>query len=749
MQNSSAIDFTIEKAFTRAFQENLSAPAALREARCLQALYPALLPPIEKDDRFAGRTLLMEYRGVGFSPDVTLYSLPHGMGYFYREDVFQRALAAVPPDSAEVAEIREMMAFWREHNTTAQVKTHFSPRIRKYLPSDSFAGDVGVGFPLYRMTGAYENYETLLTLGVPGLTALVAKKQAQGDPEGFYEGLRLTVALLRDCCLAYAGQADSLAEAASVPRQAELAQMAADLRAVASQPPHTFRQAVQLSWLYSCLAGVMDYGRMDVYLGDFLARDLAEGVLTKAEALDAVVGLWRLMVARRTVYHGRVVIGGVGRRNAENADRFALLAMEASRIVHDIEPQLTLRVYTGMNPLLMEKAMAVIGEGATYPMLYNDDLNVPAVANAFRVSPAAAEQYVPFGCGEYIIDHKGFGSPNGVINLLKALEVTLFNGREIVKNEPMGLALGEFAAYESFDAFYLAYKRQLTHYVEVLAEAEQMILARTAEQAPFLWMSLLYDGCLERGRGLLAGGIDYLGATLESYGNINSVDSLAAIRELVFEQKKIAPERLLAALRANFVGYEAERALLLAAPKYGNDDPRVDSLARDLHDFEARIIRDQADRVGLHSFLMVVINNSANTYLGRWTGASADGRAALSFMANANNPVGGMDQNGVTAMLNSLAHFPPEHHAGVVQNVKLSRDLFAKAPEKARALIDGFFKNGGTQAMMTVLGRHDLEEALAAPEEHQNLLVRVGGFSARFVSLEPDVQQEVLARTQY
>ena len=740
-------DLSVEKRFTKVFQEYKHAHLAIREAKCLQVLYPALLPPIENEDLLAGRTLLMEYRGVGFSPDVTLYRLPHGMGYFYRADVFQKALAEVAEDSSEAAEIREMMAFWEKENTTAHVKEQFTGHIRTYLPSDAFAGDVGVGFPLYRMTGAYENYETLLTLGLPGLKKQIEEKRAQGDPEGFYEGLSMMVDLIADCCLHYARQAYAMMKDASLQRAGELAQMAADLEFVTSHAPQTLRQAIQLSWLYSCLAGVMDYGRMDVYLGDFLARDLHMGTLTEAEALQCVVNLWRLMVARKTVYHGRVVIGGLGRRNEKNADAFAMLAMEASRIVHDIEPQLTLRLYKGMEERLYQKALEVIAQGATYPMLYSDDVNVPAVQNAFRLPREKAEQYVPFGCGEYIIDHESFGSPNGVINMLKALEVTLFNGREIVKNRPMGLALGKFEDFKTFEDFYEAYKKQITHYIQVLAEAEAIILNETAKQAPFLMMSLLYDGCIVSGKSMLSGGIAYLGATLESYGNINTVDSLAAIREAVFEKKTITPGRLLEALKADFEGYELEQKLLLKAPKYGNDIKAVDDLARDLHDFEARTIKEQAARVGLHSFLMVVINNSANTYLGRWTGASADGRKARSFMANANNPVGGMDTNGITAMLNSLASFPAENHAGSVQNIKFGRDVFERAPEKIRALLDAYFLNGGTQAMITVVGRKDLEEAIAHPQNHRSLLVRVGGFSARFVELEKDVQQEVLSRT--
>lgn len=724
-------DLTYEKRFTQAHRDTAGMPAATREAACLRVMYPAMCPMIQEEDLFAGRALMMEYRGVGFTPDITLYGQPHGMGYFYREDVFQKALQEA--DEAEKADILDMMAYWREENTTARVKRAFTPEIRKYLPSDSFAGDVGVGFPLYRMTGAFENYGLLVEKGLDGLKAMILARE--GNP--FTRALLDTVSLIGECALHYAAQAEAMGKQ----------EAAAALRHISAGAPRTLREAVQLTWLYSCLAGVMDYGRMDVYLGDFLARDLENGTLTREGALEMLTGLWRLMVARRTVYHGRVVIGGRGRPNEKNADEFALLAMEASRVVRHIEPQLTLRLYQGQDSRLYAKALEVIGTGATYPMLYNDDVNVSHVMTAFGLPLEDAEQYVPFGCGEYIIDHRSFGSPNGVINMLKALEVTLFDGRELVKGQAMGLAEGGLLAFPTFEALYAAYKRQVAHYIRVLADVEKLILVETGRQAPFLMMSLLYDGCMDSGLGMMEGGLEWLGATLESYGNINAVDALQAIREVVYDRKLISRERLLEALEHDFQGYEEERRLLLGAQKYGNNQEAVDALASDLHDFEARFIRDQADRVGLSSLLMVVINNSANTFLGRWTGASADGRGAKQYMANANNPVGGMDKNGVTAMLLSLAKFPGAHHAGSVQNLKLSRDLFLREPEKVKALIDTYFSLGGTQLMITVVNRGDLEDAVRHPERHQNLLVRVGGFSAYFVTLEKDVQQEILSRT--
>jgi pyruvate-formate lyase len=138
-----------------------------------------------------------------------------------------------------------------------------------------------------------------------------------------------------------------------------------------------------------------------------------------------------------------------------------------------------------------------------------------------------------------------------------------------------------------------------------------------------------------------------------------------------------------------------------------------------------------------------------NTTFGLTTGASADGRMANTFMANANNPTGGMDRSGITAMLNSLVKLRVDGHAGSVQNMRFAKEMFTSLRPKTRALLDAYFLGGGSQAMITVLGRGDLEAALAKPEEHQNLLVRVGGFSARFVDLEKDVQLELISRTLY
>jgi pyruvate-formate lyase len=464
---------------------------------------------------------------------------------------------------------------------------------------------------------------------------------------------------------------------------------------------------------------------MDVDFGDFLEKDLQNGTLTKDEALRLLQSLWQLMADRNTVVHGRIIIGGKGRRNVKNADEFALLALEASRTVLEVEPQLSLRIYDGMDERVYEKALNVIGEGRTYPILYNDEVNIPSVIKAFEFTPLEAEQYVPYGCGEYILEHKSFGTPSGVINLLKALEVTLHNGVDPLSGKLIGLQLGQFKDFKTFDDLWNAYKKQVEFFVDLMAKQEVIEYKIAGETAPFLFASILYDDCIEKGKGLFEGGTRYLGGTLETYGNTNTADSFTAIKRLVYEQKKISKEELLCALDNNFDGFTNLRKELLKQPKYGNDNNEADSMLVDVHEHVCNYVRDQKHKVDLHSYLVVIINNSANTLMGRSTSASADGRLAGTYMNNGNAPSGGNDKEGVTAMLNSISKPDTSIHAGAVQNMKFSK------------------------RMITVVSKNDLENAIKEPEKYQHLFVRVGGFSARFVELSPDVQKDILSRTLY
>lgn len=726
-------DYEYVLAFTAAYQETEQAPIALREARCLAVAARYLYLPPQQGDRLCGRLAIAP---VGFSSEPLL---ARSVGFYWDPKLLAAIQASPEYTPAQKHELEAITAFWQQEETRRKVRARFPVYMQQALPEDIYWEHSEVAFPLYRMVGIYLDYEKLLYLGLPGLAAQVRQAVQTAQDKALFEGLELALDILCQVCLGYAQEAFAFGNET----------LGQALTALTQRAPHTFLEAAQLAWLYSLASGALNYGRMDVYLGSFLARDLDAKNLCEAEALDILCGLWRLIDARKTVFHGRVVIGGKGRPNEADADRFALLAIEASRRVREAEPQLSLRFYPGQNPALMQKALDCIGTGCTYPMLYNDEPNIAAARNIFRVSEAEAEDYMMFGCGEYVLNHRSFGTPNGVLNMLKALELTLSGGIDLLTGAPRGVRCKGLAGYADFEELYAAYQQQLLYYVEILAQQQALQYRVVAETAPFLYMSLLYDDCLARGKAIFDGGLRYLGGTLETYGNVNSANSLFAIRELVFHQKKIAPSTLLAALKANFVGYERERGLLQQAEKYGNDLDGVDELAADLHRFVCLATLKQAARCGLHSYAVVLINNEANTILGRFTAASADGRGRGEPMANANNPAGGTDTNGLTAMLNSLVKLDTLFHAGAVQNMKFSRRMFHEKRPVLEAVLSTYFKNGGQQAMISVLSPEELEDAVTHPEHHQSLMVRVGGFSARFVTLSPDVQREIISRTLY
>ncbi|MBN1300198.1 MAG: hypothetical protein JW995_03195 [Melioribacteraceae bacterium] len=741
-------NFFTELKFTSAYKEYINAHPAIREAMCLKAQYPDYFDGITEGDLLAGR---IQHGLIGFSPDEWG---PTAFGYYCLTTEIEKHLKENDYSTEQRTEIEEILEFWSTENTSFKLRSRYTEEMKKYLPSDDWMNQSGIAFPLYRLTGGTPDFSTLLKLGIPGLrdkiTKLLESADAESKDPDFYRGLLIALDVFVNVIDFYIDNVKQLlGKETGQSRISDLEKLLNVLEAVKISKPRTFHEALQLFWLYTFLGDVRNYGRMDMYMGDFLASDIDNGIITEEEALRLVQSLWKLMVDRHTVVHNRVIIGGRGRRNEKNADRFAMLALEASRTVLAIEPQLSLRIYKGMNPEVYEKALDVIGEGRTFPILYNDDVNIGSVVKAFEFNKLDAEQYVPYGCGEYIIEHESFGTPSGVINLLKALEVTLHNGIDPMTGKEAGLALGDFNSFKSFGDLWNAYNKQVEHFVRLMAEQEVLEYKVAGETAPFLFMSMLYGECLDSGKGMFSGGIKYLGGTLETYGNTNTSDSLLAIKKLVYESNSVPKGELLQALDSDFEGYELLRKKLLDVPKYGNDNNEADNMVSKVHEHVCTYVREQKDRVGLHSYLVVNINNSANTLMGHSTSASADGRKSCMSMNNGNNPTSGYDKNGVTAMLNSLVKPRTDIHAGAVQNLKFSKNMFREKRDILKSLLQTYFDNGGAQAMITVVDKDDLRSAMKEPEKYQHIFVRVGGFSARFVELARDIQEDILTRTLY
>jgi len=740
---SKAAKLQFLKDFTENHRENYRKDKALCEAKAYTIQLPFYLSPIKEGDLFAGRYTRLP---LGFSPQVNTDE--GGFGYYHDEKLMLEWFAEEDLTSEDRDILKSVTEYWLDKTGKFLTRQAYPDWVEKALPSDNWTTEPGIAFPLYRMAGSQLDFGKLVQIGIPGLEDELldylnnAKDKAKID---FYKAGLLAIDNLRAVISYFIENTIIQTEALNKDRK----RLIYSLNNLLTRKPGTLHEASQLMFLYAVISGSQNYGRIDEYLGGFLENDLEAGILTKNEALEMVVSLFRIMDARGTIYDGRAIVGGKGRKDEKAADQFALLAMKASAKSRTVLPQLTLRFYKGMDQHLYDYALKTVGKGWVYPMLYNDDININSVSKSFNISANEAQHYLPYGCGEYVLYHRSFGTPSGIINLPKALEITINNGIDPLSGSKMGVEVEQISRYDSFEELYSAYSEQVEYHVKALALQEKIEYDTANESAPFMYFSMLFDDCLEKGKPVFGGGAKFLGGTLETYGNTTVADSLTAIKKLVYEKQLISLQELHNSLLADFSGKEDLQALLLDQPKYGNDDKEADEMLVRVHDDVCNYTMNQAVTIGLDYYLVVVINNDANTDLGKQTIASADGRNAFSGLNNGNSPSVGKDKNGITALLNSLVKPATDIHAGAVQNMKFSQELFRKHPDKVKSLLDTYFDNGGAQAMLTVVNKTDLEKAMENPENYSNLFVRVGGFSARFVDLRKEVQLEILHRTLY
>lgn len=742
-------DLSFEIAFTKAYKEAKLkySHIAQIELAAMEAQFPAIMHEIEDGDLFAGR-IQMGIVGLG--------AQHQSGGFCYYADLAKIAylLANQTGNQKYREDLHDMLTFWYAERTDAKILAAVPEDIRDVLYTDVWENDPLPATPILRMSGSYPNFDKLTQVGLPGLKAEIRdcverEKQRDGDVV-LYECMIGAVELIEKCCLYYRDQALEKAEAEKdAERAAELRIMAQVLENITVRAPQTMREAIQLVWMYGIMAPQVEYGRADIYLGDFYVNDIATGELTEQKALELVQSYFRLIDHLDCEVDGRVFVGGYGRRNRENADKFSLVAIEACRTVKEVLPQFTLRFSKETPKEVWDAAMRCIEEGRSYPLLYNDDVLVPAIMKGYNVDRERAESYMPLGCGEIEFDHYSIHTPSGSMNVSKILEIAMRGGYEPISRKWVGPKTKPLAQCRTYEEFYHNYLTQLHFYIEAEAKFERYEYDITATIRPFMYFTMLYDGALESGKGMFDGGCQSLAGTLELYGLIDAGDSLLAIKKLIFDEKVMTAEEMIKILDANFFGYDKERRMMLDVPKYGNDIDEVDDIVVRLQKDINEDVANQAKYVDLDSYLTVTINNDQNTTLARWVGATPNGRKAGTPFANANNPEPGADKNGITAMLNSILKMPHDNNAGTVQNMRFSRELFEASREKVLELIQSYFDRGGAQAMISVVGREDLKNALERPEEYRDLIVRVGGFSARFVDLHKDVQVEIYNRTTY
>lgn len=725
----------IMEAYTKAYQNSMHLDKAEREINCLKTIFPALFRSIEKDDLLAGR---LDFLPIGFGSVTSIGGVGHYC-VFHKLRAFKELL----DNEEEKARVDVLYDFWMNHD----VKAIYCNDVLNDTTTGRF---IDCDYPFMataRLSGMMLNYKKLMKYGITGLMDLL-DKQTQNV---FICSCKESLNLLLDVIERQKELVAFAMEDADMHRKQDLVLMYQDLDVIKHEVPHTFHQALQLFWIYALCAGVINYGRMDDVLGPFLQHDLDIGLIDEKEAYRYIKSLWKMIENRRTTVNGRIIVGGKGREHTKAADTFTRICLQVCKDTRYVEPQFTLRFDASTPRDIMDMAYDCIGSGATYPTLYNDDVNVPAVMHAMRVDEEIAKQYVPFGCGEFVIQGKSVGTPNTLLNLLKLLNMTLNEGIDPMDGikKSGDVVVKPLCEYATFDDFYQQYKKLLDYYFDLSVEAQYRSYEIMSQEVSFLFTSILMDDCIEKGKALLDGGVCILGGTNETYGNINASDALYAIKTLVFDEKKYTLEQLNEAALCDFVGYERIRKDLLDVPKYGNDHKECDALAKDLYEYVAKGIRQRGIDKGMGYYLIVISNNQTNTDWGHKTSASLDGRKSGVYMNPANNPQGGAAKNGPTAVLNSLTVFDAKYHGGSVQNIKFTPRMFNEDREKIKILFDTYFKKGGCQLMVTVVDYGVLEDAQKHPEKYPDLIVRVAGYSAKFVDLSKDIQEELMSRALY
>jgi pyruvate-formate lyase len=706
-----------------------------RELECLKVLFPRMFRPIEDVDLIAGR---LDFLPIGFGCVTSLGGVGHYC-VFNKLRTFQSKL-----EDVDKSRVDTLYNYWSNHDSKAIYCNE--------VLNDNIGRFIDCNYPMMataRLSGLMLHYDWLCELGVDGIINKINREYINNKDNQFLEvsleAMDLVKVVIRNqaqTCLDQKINSDE-------KRAEQLQLMADDLLAIESKAPKTFHQALQLIWIYALISGSINYGRLDDILGPYMVKDIESGLITKDDAYDILKSLWTLIENRRTTVNGRIIVGGYGRKHPKEADEFARIAIQVTTDCLYVEPQFTLRLTNDTPQDIYDAALDSIGKGSTYPTIYNDEVHVPAIMYGMRLDRETAEQYVPFGCTEFVIQGQSTGTPNVLLNMTKMMQMVLNDGYDpLTKVYGAGKAkIKDIDDYKTFDQLYDVYKEVLDYYIDLSIYAQLHSYKVMNREASFLFPSILMDDCVVRGKAILDGGVRYLGGTNETYGNINSSDGLYAIKKLVYEDKKYSLREIRDAALANFVGFERLHKDILNVDKYGNDLEEVDNMANDLYEYIAKGVRQSGIDNGMQYYMIVISNNQTNTEWGRLTDASYDGRVKGQFLNPANNPVGGAATSGPTAMLNSLSLFDAKYHAGSVQNIKFTPSMFNDDRKKIKYLFDTYFKMGGCHLMVTVVDRGVLEDAQIHPEKYPDLIVRVSGFSAKFVDLERDIQDEVISRT--
>jgi trans-4-hydroxy-L-proline dehydratase len=629
---------------------------------------------------------------------------------------------------------RGILAYWREY-----LRNRPAIERPRALGLPGFADAVGITGKFCHSSQAYD---LAIEYGIDGLKRRV-REHSQGrlDESDWYQALEVTLDGVAGYILAHARAADL--------RGGEWHVFAENCRHIAKHPPATFHQAVQLFYFLFLLNRHDSPGRIDQYLWPALHRDLDSGSIELEDAQEIVDCLY-LRFAEHVCYGS--TIGGQLHGGGDATNTLTWLCLNSIRRLRLLSPRTALRVHRNTPTDLYSETVRSLASGATFPTLVNDDAMIPAMLRRGATAEHARD-YTFAGCGQVIPQGRAHGSYEDVIlSGVKPLTYALHDGRDERTAEQIGPRSGSAETMASYEELEEAVWTQFVFLIESGIEATNAIRRWSATHLRDFLRSVLTHSCLENGRDWRAGGADYHDGMVDIVGLTTLTDSLLAIRHVVFEEGRLSLSEFVNVLDRNWDGNESLRSYCLnQVPKFGNENSEADGLLRRwlvrINDWLLTRKTEFGGRWG-----MDIIGWSGAVSYGKVAGATPDGRFAGEPLADCAGPAQGRDRFGITAVLNSMLELPnSEIHGPLALNLRLPRASVdtPRNREKLEALLGSYFERGGQQVQVTIAGVEEMRAAQKEPELHRDLMVRVGGFSAYFVELTAEYQEDMIRRTEH
>ncbi len=764
---------------TEAYQENQNQPVVMKRALMLKNILEKMSIYIEDETLLVGNQASSN-RDAPIFPEYTLEFVLNELDLFEKRDgdVFY-----IREETKEA--IRSIAPFWENNNLRSKGAALLPEEVSVFMETGFFGmeGKLNSGDAHLAV-----DYQEVLKKGLIGYEKRVLELKdnldlcisENIDKYQFYKAVLVVIDAVKTYANRFSALAKELANKHTGKRKEELLKISQICQKVPYYPAETFQEALQSTWFIQLILQIesnghsLSYGRFDQYIYPYYQHDIDNGLITEDEAVELLTNLWIKTMTINKVrsqahtfssagspMYQNVTIGGQTPDKKDATNKLSYLVLKSVAQTRLPQPNLTVRYHRNMPKEFLDEAIEVMKLGTGMPAFNSDEVIIPSFIEK-GVKEEDAYNYSAIGCVETAVPGKWGYRCTGMsyMNFPRILLIAMNDGIDPTSNKRFVEGCGHFKEMKSFDELMNAINmtiRKLTRMSVIVENAIDLALER---DVPDILCSALVQDCIGRGKTLKEGGAIYDFISGLQVGIANMADSLAAIKKLVFEEKKITPEQLYNALEDNFTSEENQKIqqmLINDAPKYGNDDDYVDNLVVEVYnvyiDEMKKYPNTRYNRGPIGGIRYAGTSSiSANVGQGFSTMATPDGRKARSPLAEGCSPAHSMDKNGPTAVFKSVSKLPThEITGGVLLNQKVTPQLLAndENKEKLEMLIKTFFNRlDGYHVQYNVVSRETLIDAQKHPEKHKDLIVRVAGYSAFFNVLSKATQDDIIERTE-